>query len=243
LPLGVVAIAITSVLVRTIAASVRSGERTQTASAQSRGFEIALGLALPAAAAFAVLAEPIARGLFERGAFGPSDTAAVAAALAAICAGLPGHALEKVLGAVSFAHEDTRTPMLAALAGLAVAIVGALALFPRHGAAGVAAAIAISGWVGATALGVTLGRRGWLGLDRAGMRRLPRIVLATIAMAAAIAGLNRVVMPLFDASGSLARLAMLALLAGVGLAIYLASIELLGVARIRDLIAAAADRR
>ena len=48
--------------------------------------------------------------------------------------GLPGHALEKVLGAVSFAHEDTRTPMLAALAGLATARSRArCCCFPRYG--------------------------------------------------------------------------------------------------------------
>jgi putative peptidoglycan lipid II flippase len=121
LPLGVISIAMASVLVSAIAASVRSGN---SAAAQSRGIEIAIGLALPSAVGFAVLAEPIAAALFERGAFGPRDTAAVAAALAAICAGLPGHALEKVFGAVSFAHEDTRTPMLAALVGLASAVIG-----------------------------------------------------------------------------------------------------------------------
>src|SRR5204863_172388 len=119
------------------------------AASQSRAFEIALALSLPAALAFALLAETIAGGLFERGAFGPHDTAAVAAALAAICAGLPGHTLENVLGAVSFAHEDTRTPMLAALAGLGTALTGAVILFPLYGHTGVAAAIAISGWVGA----------------------------------------------------------------------------------------------
>src|SRR5205814_9069203 len=132
--------------------AVRGESRGESAAAQSRGFESVLGLAIPAAVAFAVLAEPIARTLFERGAFGAADTAAVAAALAAICAGLPGHSLEKLLGAVSFAHEDTRTPMLAALAGLAAAVAGALALFPAYGATGVAAAIAISRWVGATTL-------------------------------------------------------------------------------------------
>ena len=118
----------------------------------------------------------------------PRDTAAVAAALAAICAGLPGHVLEKVLGAVSFAHEDTRTPMLAALAGLATALAGALVLFPRYGHVGVAAAIAISGWVGATLLGAILLARGWLGVDRAAARRLPRIMLATAVMGAALVG-------------------------------------------------------
>ena len=88
LPLGVISIAMASVLVSAIAASVRSGDSAASAAAQSRGVEIAIGLALPSAVGFAVLAEPIAAALFERGAFGPRDTAAVAAALAAICAGL-----------------------------------------------------------------------------------------------------------------------------------------------------------
>src|SRR5262245_21172998 len=175
--------------------------------------------------------------LFERGAFGPGDTAAVAAALAAICAGLPGHTLEKMYGAVSFAHEDTRTPMLAALAGLATAVAAALALFPRYGEVGVAAAIAISGWVGATLLGAILRRRGWLHLDRDGARRLPRIVLATMVMAIVLLGTHQLLAPAFHAGGSAARLAMLVLLVAIGLAVYLASLEMLGVVRMRDLLA------
>ncbi len=237
LPLGVVSIAVAAVLMPAIAATAHSAARGEIAAAQSRGLELTLGLALPAAAAFAVLAEPIAAALFERGAFGPGDTAAVAAALAAICAGLPGHTLEKVFGAVSFAHEDTRTPMLAALAGLATAVAAALALFPRYGEVGVAAAIAISGWVGATLLGAILRRRGWLHLDDDGARRLPRIVLATMVMAIALLGTHQLVAPAFHAGGSATRLAMLVLLVAIGLAVYLASLEALGVVRMRDLLA------
>ena len=239
LPLGVISIAMASVLVSAIAASVRSGN---SAAAQSRGVEIAIGLALPSAVGFAVLAEPIAAALFERGAFGPRDTAAVAAALAAICAGLPGHALEKVFGAVSFAHEDTRTPMLAALVGLASAVIGSLALFPRYGHVGVAAAIAISGWVGAMILGTILQRRGWLRLDRDAARRLPRIVLAAAVMGLSILAALALLAPLFNASGSLARMAVLVVLIAIGLVTYLASLDVLGTARIRDLLAAVRNR-
>jgi putative peptidoglycan lipid II flippase len=241
LPLGVISIAIASVLVPAIAASVRSGEADELAAAQSRGFEIALGLALPAAVGFAVLAEPIARGLFERGAFGPRDTAAVAAALAAICAGLPGHGLEKVLGAISFAHEDTRTPMLAALAGLAAAVVGAFALFPRYGAVGVAAAIAISGWVGATLLTAILARRGWLALDRGAWRRLPRLAVAAAIMGGVIFAANALAAPMLDGS-QLIRVGGLAGLVALGLAVYVASLEVLGVARLHDLLMAIRQR-
>ncbi len=243
LPLGVASIAIAAVLVPAIAASVRNGAPEAVASAQSRGYEIGLGLALPSAVAFAVLAEPIAGGLFERGAFGARDTAAVAAALAAICAGLPGHVLEKVLGAVSFAHEDTRTPMWAALAGLAAALAGALVLFPHFGHVGVAAAIAISGWVGATLLGATLAKRGWLRLDRDAWQRLPRIILATAMMGVAVLGAQALLASMLDMSGTpLARIGALLVLIPIGLAVYLASLQVLGVARLRDLIAAVRAR-
>ena len=95
LPLGVISIVIAAVLGPAIAASLRDS-RTEAAAAQAPALEIALGLALPSAIAFAVLAGDIAGSLFQRGAFGPRDTAMVAAALAAMSAGLPGHALEKV---------------------------------------------------------------------------------------------------------------------------------------------------
>ena len=242
LPLGVVSIAISAVLVPAIAESVRSGQEDEIAAAQSRGLEIALGLALPSAVAFAVLATPIAGGLFERGAFGPRDTAMVAAALAAISAGLPGHALEKVFGAVSFAHEDTKTPMFTALAGIATAIVGALVLFPRYGHVGVAAAIALSGWVGATILGVILLRRRWLHFDRDVRQRLPRIILATIIMTGVIFGAQALIAMLGLSRSSLVQIAALVVLVAIGLAVFLASLQVLGVAHWRTLAAAVRQR-
>jgi putative peptidoglycan lipid II flippase len=235
LPLGVASIAVAVVIVPRIAGSVHARNESHLVSAQSRAYEIAIGLALPAATGFALLAEPIARGLFERGAFGVQDTAAVAAALVAICAGLPGHALEKVFGAVSFGHGDTHTPMLAAFGGLAAAIIGGVLLFPRFGYVGVAAAIAVSGWVGTGLLGILLFRRRWLRIDAEAWRRLPRICLATIAMAAAVGCANH----LIGAGGasSAARLAILAALVTLGVAVYFAALRLLGVVTLKELTA------
>jgi len=243
LPLGVISIAIASVLVPAIAASLRSGDGDHAAGAQSRALEIALALSLPSAVAFAVLSEAIAGGLFQRGAFGPRDTAMVAAALAAISAGLPGHSLEKVLGAVSFAHEDTRTPMYTALCGLATAVIGAVILFPHYGHVGIAAAIALSGWVGATLLAVILRRRGWLRIEIAAWRRVPRIVLATLIMGSIVAAGNALMVYLFDVSGSsFARIATLALLVIAGLAVYLLALQAFGVTSMRTLVEAFRER-
>jgi putative peptidoglycan lipid II flippase len=239
LPLGVISVAIASVLGPAIAASVRSDDRAHAANAQSRALEIALGLSLPAAVAFAVLSQAIAGGLFQRGAFGPRDTAMVAAALTAISAGLPGHSLEKVMGAVSFAHEDTHTPMYTALCGLAAAVTGALILFPRYGHVGIAGAIALSGWVGATLLAAILWRRGWLRIEVEAWRRVPRIILATLVMGASIAGMNAMLASWLNLSGSsLVRVAALGLMVATGLILYLGCLQALGVASARFLLRA-----
>jgi putative peptidoglycan lipid II flippase len=230
LPLGVISIAISSVMVPAIAASLRSGDGADDAASQSRALELALALSLPSAVAFAVLADPIAGGLFQRGAFGPRDTAMVAAALAAISAGLPGHSLEKVLGAVSFAHEDTHTPMYAALCGLGTAIVGSVLLFPLYGHVGIAGAIALSGWVGAILLGSILWRRDWLNIEPAAWRRAIRIVAATAIMGAVIGAGDLTLNAMFDVAGSqLARIATLFVLVAVGLVVYFGALQAFGV--------------
>jgi putative peptidoglycan lipid II flippase len=244
LPLGVASIAIAAVIVPRIAASVHSADGKAYASAQSRAYEIALGLALPSATGFALVAAQIAGGLFEHGVFGESDTEAVAVALTAICSGLPGHVLEKVFGAVSFAHEDTHTPMAAALTGLAAAVVGGIVLFPAFGYIGVAAAIALSGWVGAGSLGFILSRRGWLRLDDNAKRRLPRIAFATALMGVAVAGALSAadwLLPDLPAS-AVGRLELLFALVAVGMLVYGAAIDFLGVAKLRELVAAARQR-
>ncbi|MGB9043303.1 MAG: lipid II flippase MurJ, partial [Pseudolabrys sp.] len=243
LPLGVASVAIAAVIVPRIAASVhmQADGGAALAAAQSRAYEIAAGLALPAATGFALLAERIASGLFEHGAFRPQDSVAVAGALTAICIGLPGHVLEKVFGAVSFAHEDTHTPMLAALAGLITAIVMGILLFPRFGHIGVAGAIGMSGWVGALLLNFTLHQRGWLRLDGLAKRRLPRIFFATIIMACIVAYATHAVGP-GEAMSSLGRLAILAALVTLGIVVYLTSLQLLGVMKLKELATAVRHR-
>ena len=140
------------------------------------------GLALPAALGLIVLREPIVRTLFEHGAFSAADSAATAQALAWLSLGLPAHVLVKALSPAFFARGDTTTPLLAALKGFAVAIVLAVVLGQIAGVAGIAAAIALGAWSNAFALirrgAATFG----FSIDAAARRRLPRIVVAALAM-------------------------------------------------------------
>jgi putative peptidoglycan lipid II flippase len=182
LPLGIVGTAMGAVLVPELARAIGAGDRTAMARAESRGLELAVGLALPAALGLILLREPIVRVLFEHGAFSAADTAATAQALALLALGLPAHVLVKALAPAFFARSDTTTPLLAALKGFAVAIILSIVFGQISGIAGIAAGVACGAWNNA----FTLIRRGaatfGFSLDAAARRRLPRIVLAALAM-------------------------------------------------------------
>lgn len=240
LPLGLVGIAIGTVLVPAFVHAIRRGDRQSLAAAESRGLELALGLALPAAVALFLLAEPIVRALFQRGAFTHTDTAATAAALAAFAFGLPGHVLVKTFSPAFFAREDTRTPMLAAIAGFVIAVGGSLALMPFFGHVGIAVAISLSGWASAGLLGALIARRIGFSLDGDAKRRLPRIGLAAAAMGLAIESARRAAEP-WTASGvsAIQSIALLTALILIGLCVYALLLRILGVLRMRDIVQAA----
>jgi putative peptidoglycan lipid II flippase len=239
LPLGIVGIAIGTVLVPAFTHALRSGNKAELAAAESRGLEIALFLALPAAVALAVLAQPIVAVLFERGAFTAADTAATAAALSAFAFGLPGHVLVKAFSPIFFAREDTATPMYAALAGFAVALVGSLILMPGLGHVGVAIATAGSGWFAAGLLGYLIARRIGFSLDPNARRRIPRIAFAAVVMGVALAALQMALAPWLGGGSGLARLVALGALMSGGFAVYTVLLHMLGVARLSDLLKAA----
>jgi putative peptidoglycan lipid II flippase len=182
LPLGIVGVAMGTVLVPELTRALRGDDRKSMVQAESRGLELAVGLALPAMLGLIALREPIVRLLFERGVFTAADTAATARALMLLALGLPAHVLVKAVSPAFFARDDTLTPLSAAFKGFAVAIVLALLLGRLFGADGIAAGIALGSWSSA----LSLIRRGaatfGFSIDAAARRRLPRIVAAALAM-------------------------------------------------------------
>ena len=118
LPLGIVGVAMGTVLVPELTRALRGNDRNALAHAESRGLELAVGLALPATLGLIVLSEPIVRMLFEHGAFTADDTAATSRALMWLALGLPAHVLVKALSPAFFARHDTLTPLWAAVRDL-----------------------------------------------------------------------------------------------------------------------------
>ena len=149
-----------------LARALKSGNLIEAANLQNRSVEFTLFLTLPAAAALLVMSEPIVRVLYERGAFAATNsTPTVSAMLAIFGLGLPAFVLIKAFTPGYFAREDTRTPMYFAAISVVVNVSVALTLFPTIGAAGIATASAIAGWVNALMLLGVLIRRGHWGRD------------------------------------------------------------------------------
>jgi putative peptidoglycan lipid II flippase len=187
LPLGVVGIAVAIVLLPELSRALKSGNEIEAANLQNRSVEFTLFLTLPAAAALLVMAEPIVRVLYERGAFAANNSTPVVAAILAIFGlGLPAFVLIKAFTPGYFAREDTKTPMIFAAISVVVNVATALALFPSMGAPGIAVASAVAGWVNAGMLLFVLVRRGHWGREAALMKRIPRLVLAAALMGAAL---------------------------------------------------------
>jgi putative peptidoglycan lipid II flippase len=236
LPLGIVGVTIGAVLVPELARAVRTGDRGAITHAQSRGLELAVGLALPATLGLIALSEPIVRLLFERGAFAAADSLGTANALIWLALGLPAQVLIKALSPAFFARGDTATPLWATLKGLAVTVVSAVVLGQLFASGGIAVSIALGAWSCALAL-VRHGVTGFgFSIDVAARRRLPRIVAAALAMG----GLLWLSAPAVLASGGnasgFAHLLFVAALISGGMAIYGLLLVLLGVLRWREAV-------
>lgn len=229
LPLGIVGTAMGTVLVPELTRAVRSGDPAAIHAAESRGLELAVGLALPATLGLMVLSAPIVRLLFEHGAFTAVDSLATAQALTLLALGLPAHVLVKALAPAFFARDDTMTPLMATLAGLTVAVAAAW-LLRASGVAGIAASIALGAWSCAGIL-VMRGRATFsFSIDPAARQRLPRIVLAALTMGGVLWLAAHQVWPLAVAAHGLAQAALLGLLIAGGVAVYALLLTLLGVA-------------
>ena len=237
LPLGVIGIAVGTVLLPRLARSLSAGEDVEANQTHNRAIEFALLLTLPAAAALTILAPFLIRVLFEHGAFTAGDTAATARALVAFAAGLPAFVLVKVLAPGFFAREDTKTPVRFALAAMAVNVVLALGLIWPLAHVGLALATSLASWLNAGLLFAALLRRGHLALDSRLRRRLPRILAASGGMGLVLAAGLRW-LPITGATSTAAEIGGLAAMVLLGLASYGLLAQVSGAAHWRDVAGA-----
>ena len=186
LPLGMIGIAMGIALLPTLSRSLRAQRHAEAMSTLNRATEIAAFLTLPAAFALFLIPHYLISTLFERGRFLESDSVQTAKALKMFALGLPAFVLIKVLTPTFFAREDTRTPMIFASASAVVNASLGFILFFTIGFYGLALATTLAAWGNVMCLAVTQKKRGHFKLDSTLKTSLPKMVVASALMGAAV---------------------------------------------------------
>lgn len=196
LPLGVIGIAVGIVLLPDLSRRLKAEDTEGSRAAFSRAAEIALSLTLPCAVALVVIPLPLTSVLFERGATGADDAAAIGIAVAIYGLGLPAFVLQKVLQPLFFAREDTKTPFRYALWSMAVNAVLAVGLAPVIGWIAPAIATSVAAWAMVAMFYAGTRPMGeMVRFDERLRRRLWRICLASAILGVVLWGLAVLLMP------------------------------------------------
>ncbi len=183
LPIGVIGIAVGTVLLPEMTQRIAAGDDGGARSAQNRAIEFALLLAIPCIVAFLVVPDIIMRGLFMRGRFTAGDAHAAAATLMAYTIGLVPFVLIRSVVAPFLARGDTFTPMKAALIGTAVNIVFKVTLMGSLAQVGLALATSIGAWINFVLVLFWAARAGHIAADATLKSSLIKLAAAGIAMA------------------------------------------------------------
>ncbi len=159
LPIGVFAIAVSTVVYPAIAEHAARGDYKSMASDYLRGMRMILVINVPAAAGLAMLSEPIVRVLFQRGHFSAHDTHILAPLIALSVIGLPFFSAVSMTTRAFYALKDTATPVRVATVSFFINLGLSLLLMHPLGTAGLVVASTTAVVIQCATLQVLLARR------------------------------------------------------------------------------------
>jgi putative peptidoglycan lipid II flippase len=180
LPLGVLGIALGTVLLPEMSALIAKGNRAGSDAAQNRSAVMVLLLTLPFAAVFIAIPGTIMRAFFAWGQFSTEAADLAAVALAAYGVGLPAMAMVRIVASTFHARHDTMTPARATLIAIVCNILLKVALVwsAGLGLAGLALGTALGAWVNVALLTWYGHSRALLAIEKAFVRAMPPVLLA-----------------------------------------------------------------
>lgn len=196
LPLGVFAIAISTVILPNLSRHQSNDDPEAFSATMDWALRMVLLIAVPAAVALIILAQPILMTLFQYGRLTVTDVEMASYSLQAYSLGLLAFMLIKVLAPGYFSRQDTKTPVSIGIkAMLSNMVLNVIFVVPLHlywqlGHIGLALATAISAFLNAYLL--------YRGLRKSGVYRpvvglastIGRIVVAAITMALVVYSLT-----------------------------------------------------
>jgi putative peptidoglycan lipid II flippase len=186
LPLGVLGIALGTVLLPEMSARLARGDRSGSDAAQNRSAALTLLLTLPFVFVFLAIPGVLMRAVFAHGAFDHEAAALAGQALAAYGIGLPAMALVRIIAPTFYARHDTATPMRATVTAMVcnIALKFVFVWGFGLGVAGIALGTALGAWINVGML-TWMGRnRALLAIETQFIRALPPALLAALATGA-----------------------------------------------------------
>lgn len=220
LPVGVIGVALGTVLLPFLSRSIANGDELQVVRSQNQAIEMGLFFTIPAAVAFVIVPNDLIHVLLERSNFSPEATVQTSLTLVAYAAGLPAYVLAKVFVPGYFARGDTKTPLKFAVVALFINVTLNLILMQYFAHVGLAMATAISAWINVVMLAGGLMIRKQYSVDKAVMVRLSKYILCSIIMGVVVWWVQKLVAPLINA-GAAEQVAGLLILVISGVGAYL----------------------
>ncbi len=218
LPIGVFAVAVSTVVFPLIAKYAAQGDQVNLVKSYRKGMRLILVINTPAAMGLAVLAAPVIRLLFQRGAFTSADTQMLVPIMAIFALGLPFFSFVNLVLRAFYAQKDTSTPVRAAFLSFAVNLGLSIVLMGPLSTVGLAIATNVAVVAQAWYLQVHLARKQPEMAFHHLARDAAKVLLASVLMGAVVAGgwwCRR-----FAPAGIIIDALMLAVLIGGGAMVY-----------------------
>ncbi len=235
LPLGLVVAALSTASLPVLARYGRNGlKEPGFRQTLGSGLTAAVVLVAPLMVGAMVLREPIVRLLFARGAFDDAGVALTATALLWYAPQLPFVAIDQLLIAALYAVQNTRVPVLAGVACAGIFATVAITTVDPLGMKGLVLANTVQHGAHATILAVYLMRHG-LPITATRIRTMLRVAVASGTMALALTGATVLVVP---PTTTVTLILYLGSAAGIGGAIYLATLVALRGSEVTSVLAA-----
>ena len=144
LPLGLVAIALGTVLLPNLSRLHNANDKEGFAATVDWGLSMGLLFALPATVALYMLAQPLIASIFFHGALTSADVIMASLSLQAFSVGLLSMVAVRVLSPAYFSRQDTKTPFKIATVAISVNVILNFASYRWFGHVGLALATAIA---------------------------------------------------------------------------------------------------
>ncbi|MBE3591060.1 MAG: murein biosynthesis integral membrane protein MurJ [Firmicutes bacterium] len=235
LPTGVFVAAVVTVAFPLLAQRAAARDLDGLRAALVRGLRLMTAFLTPVAAALVVLRLPLVQLLFQHGAFTADDAQETAVALGFFALGLVPLGALQLLQRAFFALQDTRTPMLLGVAGVAVNVAADLALVGPLAQGGLALGTSLNvAFQAAALLWVLRKRLGGLG-GRELAATAARAALAASAMVLVLEAAWPAVTAAVPGDGVLRLALRVALVSAAGMGTYFAAAWLLGLRELRAL--------